>query len=248
MTNVKGKYALITGANRGIGYRIAKFMALQGCNLILHSRSHEHTAKVLQEVKALGVESYDIAAELSDIDQVQKMIDEINAIGKPVDILFNNAAVQIAYRVEYYKTPAEDYIKSFYINTIAPMMLCYAFIPKMIERGWGRVINITSGIRNEPEQAGYSASKAALDKVTSDIAGKLDGTDVCINLADPGWCRTDLGGPNAPNDPDSVIPGIVVGAFVDDKKSGRNLSAQTFVGMTLEDAVKKAKDFPQLFK
>ena len=87
MTNVKGKYALITGANRGIGYRIAKFMALQGCNLILHSRSHEHTAKVLQEVKALGVEAYDIAAELSDIDQVQKMIDEINAIGKPVDIL-----------------------------------------------------------------------------------------------------------------------------------------------------------------
>lgn len=248
MTDVKGKWALVTGANRGVGYRIAIFMAKQGCNLILHSRSLEHTAKVLEEVKALGVEAYDIAAELSEPAEVQRMIDEIKAKGTQVDILFNDAAVQIAYRVDYYQTPVEDYAKSFYINTIAPMMLCYAFIPPMIERGFGRVINTTSGIRNEPQQAGYSASKAALDKVTNDLASKLDGTDVTINLTDPGWCRTDLGGPNAPNDPDSVIPGICVGAFVDDKISGRNLGAQGFVGMTLEDAVAKAKSYPQLFK
>lgn len=247
MVDVRGKWALITGGNRGVGYRIARFMASKECNLILHSRDLTHTAEVLKEVRAMGVEAYDIAAELSDPAQVQRMIDEINERGKPVDILFNDAGVQVAYRVEYYKTPVEDYVKSFYINTIAPMMLCYEFIPKMIERGWGRVINTTSGIRNEPEQAGYSASKAALDKVTNDLAGKLDGTDVCINLTDPGWCRTDLGGPNAPNDPDSVIPGIVVGAFVDDKISGRNLGAQSFVGMTLEEAVEKAKSFPKLY-
>ena len=248
MTDVKGKWALVTGANRGIGYRIAKFMAGKGCNLILHSRSLDHTADILAEVRAMGVEAYDVSAELSDLSQVEAMIKEIDRRGKPVDILFNDAAVQIAYRTDYWKTPAEDYSTSFVINTIAPMMLCYHFIPKMIERGWGRVINTTSGIRNEPEQAGYSASKAALDKVTSDLAGKLNGTNVCINLTDPGWCRTDLGGPNAPNDPDSVIPGIVVGAFIDDKLSGRNLGAQTFVGMTLEEAVEKAKGFPQLFR
>lgn len=248
MFDVKGKWALVTGANRGVGYRIAIFMAKHGCNLILHSRSLEHTAKVLEEVKALGVEAYDVAAELSDVAQVQQMINEINSRGKPVDILFNDAGVQVAYRVEYYKTPVEDYTKSFLINTIAPMMLCYEYIPKMIERGYGRVINTTSGIRNEPEQAGYSASKAALDKVTLDLAGKVDGTDVIISLTDPGWCRTDLGGPNAPNDPDSVIPGICVGAFVNDKKSGRLLGAQNFCGMTLEDAVSKASEFPQLFK
>ena len=223
-------------------------MAKHGCNLILHSRSLEHTAAVLKEVKALGVEAYHIAAELSDPAEVQHMIDEIKSKGTSVDILFNDAAVQIAYRTDYYSIPVEDYAKSFYINTIAPMMLCYAFIPPMIERGFGRVINTTSGIRNEPEQAGYSASKAELDKVTSDLAGKLDGTDVIISLTDPGWCRTDLGGPNAPNDPDSVIPGICVGAFVDDRMSGRNLGAQAFAGMTLEDAVEKAKEFPQLFK
>lgn len=240
MTNVKGKWALVTGANRGIGYRIAKLMASKGCNLILHSRNLDHTKAVLAEVQTMGVEAYDVAAELSDAAQVQKMIDEINAKGKPVDILFNDAAVQIAYRVDYYKTPVEDYTKSFMINTIAPMMLCYEFIPKMIERGFGRVINTTSGINGEPQQAGYSASKAALDKVTKDIAGKLDGTDVIVSLADPGWCRTDLGGPQAPNDPDSAIPGMVVGAFVDDKKSGRLFGAQAFAGMTLEEAVAKA--------
>lgn len=248
MTEVKGKWALVTGANRGIGYRIAKFMASKGCNLILHSRSYDHTAEVLKEVIDMGVEAYDISAELSDLSQVTAMMDEIEKRGKPVDIIFNDAAVQIAYRADYYTTPASDYEKSFVINTIAPMMICYRFIPKMIERGWGRIINTTSGIRNEPEQAGYSASKAALDKVTSDLAGKLDGSDVCINLADPGWCRTDLGGPKAPNDPDSVIPGIVVGAFIDDKKSGRLFSAQSFTGMALEEAVKKAGDLPQLFK
>lgn len=247
MTDVKGKWALITGANRGIGYRIAKFMAEKGANLILHSRSLDHTAAVLAEVKAMGVEAYDIAAELSKPEEVQKMIDEIKAKGTQVDILFNDAAVQIAYRTDYYKTPVEDYVQSFYINTIAPMMLCYAFIPPMIERGFGRVINTTSGIRNEPEQAGYSASKAALDKVTLDLAGKLDGTDVIINLTDPGWCRTDLGGPNAPNDPDSAIPGICVGAFVDDKISGRNLGAQGFAGLSLEEAVKKAEGYQKLY-
>jgi len=248
MTDVKGKWALITGANRGIGYRIARFMAEKGCNLILHSRSLEHTKKILEEVRALGVEAFDVEAELSKPEEVRKMIEKINASGKPVDILFNDAGLQVAYRVEYYKTPVEDYVTSFYINTIAPMMLCYEYIPKMIERGFGRVINTTSGIRNEPEQAGYSASKAALDKVTSDLAGKLDGTDVIISLTDPGWCRTDLGGPNAPNDPDSVIPGIVLGAFVDDKKSGRNFGAQDFTGMTLEEALKKAEGLKQLFK
>ncbi|MCR4596231.1 MAG: SDR family NAD(P)-dependent oxidoreductase, partial [Lachnospiraceae bacterium] len=113
--------------------------------------------------------------------------------------------------------------------------------PKMIERGFGRILNTTSGIALEPEQAGYSASKAALDKITIDLGHTVQGTDVMINLTDPGWCRTDLGGTHAPNAPESAIPGIVVGAFVDDGKSGRILGAQNFKGMTLEEAVKKAE-------
>jgi len=248
MVDVKGRWALITGASRGIGYLTALYMAEKGCNLILHGRTKEHCAKVLEEVKELGVEAYAVGAELSDLDAVEKMLQEIDALGMRVDIVLNNAGLQIAYRNEYFKTPVSDYTESFKINTIAPAMICYHFMPKMKEYGFGRILNTTSGIKLDPQQAGYSASKAALDKITIDLGHTVEGTDVMINLTDPGWCRTDLGGPHAPNAPESAIPGIVVGVFVDDKKSGRNLGAQHFAGMTLEDAVKKAEtEFASLY-
>lgn len=240
MVNVKERWALITGASRGIGYEIALFMAQHGCNLVLHSRCISHTERVMEDVKKLGVKAYAVQAELSDMNAVNRMLDEIAEKETQIDILFNDAAVQVAYRSDYYKTPVEDFTQSFMINMIAPAMICYRLIPKMIEKGFGRVINTTSGIKDEPEQAGYSSSKAALDKFTKDLGSKLEGTNVMINLADPGWCRTDMGGPHAPNDIKSCIPGIAVGAFLDDKKSGRCLPAQAFAGMTLEEAVRKA--------
>lgn len=241
MTDLKGKWALVTGASRGIGRLAALKLAEYGCNIIAQSRCMEHTQALLEELKAMGVECYAVAAELSDPAQVQKMLAEIEEKGTVVSVVLNNAAVQIAYRTDYYKTPVEDYSTSFFINTIAPMMICYHYLPKMQAQGFGRIVNTTSGIRLEPEQAGYSASKAALDKVTIDIGSKLDGSDVIISLTDPGWCRTDLGGPNAPNAPESAIPGVVVGAFVNDGKSGRLFSAGDFHNMTLEEAVAKAE-------
>lgn len=155
MVNVKGRWVLIAGTARGIGHLTAKLMASRGANLILHGRTTEHCAKVLSEVTAMGVEAYSVAAELSDLDAVQRMLDEIDSKGTQVDIVLNNAGMQIAYRTDYFKTP--------------------------------------------------------------------------------------LGGPYAPNAPESAIPGIAVGAFVDDKKSGRYLNAPYFAGLTLEEAVTKAE-------
>ena len=241
MIDVKGRWAFITGAARVIGYGAAKFMAERGCNLVLQGRTAEHCDKVLAEVKALGVQAYAVGAEFSDLVQVEKMLDDIDALGVDIDIVLNNAGIQVAYRTEYLKTPASDYEQSFKINTIAPMMITCHFLEKMEKKGFGRIVNTTSGIRLEPEQAGYSASKAALDKVTMDLASKVNGTDVCINITDPGWCRTDLGGAHAPNAPESSLPGVVVGAFIDDKRSGRNFSAGNFYGLTLEEAVIKAE-------
>ena len=241
MYNVKGKWALITGAARGIGYLTAKFMAGQGCNLILHSRDLAHTEKVLAEVRSAGVSACPVAADLNDPDAVERMLAEIDGFGVDVDIVLNNAGLQIAYRTDYCATPVSDYEINFRVNTIAPAMICYHFLPKMIRKGTGRILNTTSGIALDVCQAGYSASKAALDKITIDLGSKVQGTDVLINLTDPGWCRTDLGGAQAPNAPESAIPGIVVGVFVNDGKSGRYLGAQHFSGMTLEDAVRKAE-------
>ena len=241
MYQVKGKWALITGAARGIGYLTAKFMAEQGCNLILHSRDLRHTERVLDEVRFRGVSAVAVAADLNDLSAVERMLEEIDSIGVDVDIVMNNAGLQIAYRTDYCATPAEDYEISFRVNTIAPAMICYHFLPKMMAKGTGRILNTTSGIALDVCQAGYSASKAALDKITIDMGSKVEGTDVLINLTDPGWCRTDLGGRSAPNAPESAIPGIAVGVFVDDRKSGRYLGAQHFTGMTIGDAVKKAE-------
>jgi len=241
MENVKGKWALITGASRGVGYQVATFMAKQGCNLILHSRSLEHTKELEDEIKAQGVEAYSVQAELANHDEVVAMLDEIEAKETAVDIIFNNAAVQIAYRKDYWKTPVEDFDLSFRINFTSITTICYRLMPKMIERGFGRVINTTSGIKNEPEQAAYAASKAALDKWTKDLASRLEGTNVMINITDPNWCRTDLGGEQAPNTVESAIPGVVVGAFVSDKKSGRFFHASNFYNLSLEEAVAKAE-------
>ena len=241
MYEVKGRWALITGASRGIGYLTAKFMAEKGCNLILHSRSLAHTEKVLQEVRAYGVQAHAVEADLGSPADVEKMLKAVDALDVDVDIVLNNAGLQIAYRTGYLSTPVSDYEISFHVNTIAPAMICYHFLPGMMQRGSGRILNTTSGIALDVCQAGYSASKAALDKITIDLGSKVEGTDVMINLTDPGWCRTDLGGPHAPNAPESAIPGIVVGVFVNDGKSGRYLGAQHFAGMTLEAAVEKAE-------
>lgn len=241
MYQVKGRWALITGASRGIGRLTALFMAEQGCNLILHSRSLDHTESLLEEVRRLGVQARAVAAELGDPDSVARMLAEIDAMQLDVDIVLNNAGLQIAYRTDWCATPVSDYDTSFRVNTIAPAMICYHFLPKMIARGTGRILNTTSGIALDVCQAGYSASKAALDKITIDMGSQVEGTDVLINLTDPGWCRTDLGGQHAPNAPESAIPGIVVGVFVNDGKSGRNLGAQHFAGMTLAEAVAKAE-------
>ena len=242
MLDVRGKWCFITGASRGVGRQIALCMAERGANLILHSRSIVHTEKVLGEIAKYGVEAFAVEAELSKPDEIEAMLRKIDTSGKNVEIVFNDAGVQVAYRTEYFKTPVSDFTQSFLINTIAPALICYHFIPKMIERGFGRIINTTSGIRNEPQQAGYSASKAALDKFSTDLATTINGTDVCLNLADPGWIRTDLGGPNAPGAVESCLPGMVVGAFINDKKSGRLFPAPRFHGMTLEQAVHDAEN------
>lgn len=80
---------------------------------------------------------------------------------------------------------------------------------------------------------------AHLDKVTKDLGTLVEGTDVMINLIDPGWCRTDLGGPKAPNAPESAVTGAVLGVFLFDRKSGRIIRAQDFVNMSVEEAVKQ---------
>jgi len=237
MVNIEGKWVLVTGASRGIGREIALYMASHGGNMIVHSRDLSHTQTLVEEIKAKGVDCLAYACDLSDEAAVRQMADDILKKVN-IDVLFNNAGVQTPPQSTFYHVDAQAFIWTYKINTLAPMILIEKFLPYMLKQKFGRIINSTSGIQNQPEQAAYAASKGAIDKLTKDLSSKLNGTGVLINIADPGWIRTDLGGPYASHDVSTVIPGIVIGAFVEEEDiNGAWIPVQRFRGMSLNEAV-----------
>lgn len=240
MIDVKGRWVLITGASRGIGKLIAQKMADSGSNLILQARKPEHLASISEYASSKGSKVVTIGCDLANPDEVKAMCESISDYD--IDIIFNNAGIQVTYRPDVFSTVPEDYDLSFRVNTTAPMIICYAFLPKMLKKGFGRIINTTSGIDNEPEQGPYSASKAALDKVTKDLCKLINDEDIFICLTDPGWCRTDLGGPNAPNAPESATKGMTAPAFASRGKNGKVYHAQDYADMEFDDIVKGIED------
>ena len=240
MTSLKGKWALVTGASRGVGSHISRGLAKLGANVVLHGREASNTRATASQLEGLGVKVVAVSGELSDQAQFDAMLDEALQKAGRIDILYNNAAIMTPYRENPWDIPAEDFRKSFEVNVISVARICYRLVPPMLARGWGRVVNVTSGIEKQPNLTAYAVSKAALDKFVRDFTPQLAGTGVQMNLLDPGWLRTDLGGPNAPNDPSSVIPGALVPALLDDGGSGRFFRAQDFAGLTLEEALERA--------
>lgn len=223
MVSVKNRWALVTGASRGVGRRIATALAKEGANVLLHARTLEATATLKVELEEFGVTVTSVAAELSSPDAVASLIEEVKEItGGTLDILYNNAGIMTTYRKPFEPT-VDEYQLSFMVNSIAPAKLCDAFLPGMIEQNWGRVVNVTSGIANEPELMAYSCSKAALDRYVRDMLPTLENSNVLMNLMDPGWLRTDLGGDQAPNDPDSVLPGALVPVLLEKEGGSGNL-------------------------
>ena len=209
-TDISGKWALVTGASRGVGRQISLGLARAGCNVVLHSRLLESTATLAAELHELGVQTHQVAAELSDAAELTSMLESLLQSGPEIDILYNNAAIMTPYRQDWLNIPDEDYQRSFQVNVIALSRICHAFIPGMKTRKWGRIVNVTSGIQDQPELSAYSISKGAVDTFTTDTSGHLAEHGVLMNTLDPGWLRTDLGGPNAPGDVTSVLPGALI--------------------------------------
>jgi NAD(P)-dependent dehydrogenase (short-subunit alcohol dehydrogenase family) len=187
----------------------------------------------------LGVRVVCVAGELAEQAQVDDMLAQALQQAGQIDVVYNNAAIMTPFREDFFDIPAQDYRKSFEVNVISLARICHRLVPPMIARKWGRVINLTSGIQDQPELSAYSISKAAVDKLVRDFARKLAGTGVQMNLLDPGWLRTDLGGPRAPHDPSAVLPGALVPALLDDGVSGRFFRAQDYAGLSLEAALDK---------
>jgi 3-oxoacyl-[acyl-carrier protein] reductase len=224
---LKGKWALVTGSSRGIGLQIARGLARHGCNLILHSRQKDGTAALAREL-GTSVRVTALAAELSDQAAVDHVAEDAQQLSGGIDVLYNNAAIMTPYRSELAAVSAEDYRRSFEVNVITPIRLTFALLPSMLRKKFGRIIQVTSGIKEEPELMAYAASKAALDKFVRDMAPRLRGTGVTMNLLDPGWLRTDLGGPKAPNPVESVLPGALLPALAGDELHGQLVRAQDY--------------------
>ncbi|HEX7596823.1 MAG TPA: SDR family oxidoreductase [Polyangia bacterium] len=225
--DLRGKWALVTGSSRGIGVQVAQGLAQHGCNLVLHSRQRSGT-DALERQLAPKVRVVSLAAELSDQAAVDLLAEEAQRLRGGIDILYNNAAIMTPYRQDLAAVTADDYRRSFEVNVIAPIRLTFALLPAMRKKKFGRIVQVTSGIKEEPELMAYSASKAALDKFVRDMAPRLRGTGVTMNLLDPGWLRTDLGGPNAPNPVESVMPGALVPAMAGEEMHGQLICAQDY--------------------
>ncbi len=215
MIDITGKTALITGSSRGVGQQVAQGLAKLGCNVIVHGRTKESCAETLSILKKFNVNTYSVFGELSDEKQVADIIGQVKALKVDVNILYNNAAVMTPFHDNYWEHSWDEWMQSMKVNVFAMYSLCSAFIPDMIKNGFGRVINLTSGIKDLPELAPYGASKWAVDKLTDDIAIKLKDTGVRINTLDPGWLRTDLGGPNADHPVNAVLPGALAPALIE---------------------------------
>jgi 3-oxoacyl-[acyl-carrier protein] reductase len=228
MIDVNGKWALITGASRGVGRQVAFGLAEKGCNLVLHSRASAHTASLAAELKNAGITIRELSADLADTQAARRMAEQAETLSGGIDIIYNNAAIMTPWR-EPFTAPPQDYHDSFTVNVISPIIICDVIVPRMLERGFGRVINVTSGIQDQPELMPYAVSKAALDKYVKDLALRLSGTGVVMSLLDPGWLRTDLGGSQAPNAVESVLPGALMPALLDDTaESGGYYRAQEY--------------------
>jgi NAD(P)-dependent dehydrogenase (short-subunit alcohol dehydrogenase family) len=240
MPTLQGKWSLVTGASRGVGLHVSEGLARLGSNVVLHSREPAHTRLLAARLGGLGVRVVEVSGELSDQAQVDALLDSALAQTGRIDIVYNNAAIMTPWRENPWNIPAEDFRKSFEVNVISLARICHRLVPPMLARRWGRVVNVTSGIMNEPSLTPYAISKAAVDKFVRDFAPLLAGTGVQMNLLDPGWLRTDLGGPKAPNDPSSVLPGALVPALLENGGSGRFFRAQDYAGLTLSEALEKA--------
>jgi NAD(P)-dependent dehydrogenase (short-subunit alcohol dehydrogenase family) len=209
--------------------------------VVLHARTQENCERVAGEIEQIGAPRAIVAGELSDEAQVKAIVADALRQAGQIDIVYNNAAIQGVFRQDPWTFPAEVFRQVFEVNVVAVIQICQLLAPAMIARKWGRMINVSSGIKDQPELSPYAVSKGALDKYVRDFAPRLAGTGVSMNLLDPGWLRTDMGGPRAPGDVASVVPGALVPVVIDDGVSGRWYAAQDYAGMTVDEAIASAE-------
>lgn len=224
------RIALVTGANRGLGFETSRQLGKLGYHVILTSRrpteGEEATAKLEQEGCKVSFHPLDVAAGNDYVPLFTWIEKEVGRL----DVLVNNAGVFLDSKAgEFNPTSAltispELILRTFEINTLSAYRMCQTFFPLMQKNGYGRVVNVSSGMGQLSEMEGgwpaYRISKTALNAVTKLFAAETWNQDILVNSVCPGWVRTDMGGQSAQRSPEQGADTIVWAATL--PKGGPN--------------------------
>lgn len=195
----KNKIAIVTGANKGIGFEITRQLCFKGYTVLMCGRDKTRIEQAAGLLKAEGHSVVAYQVDVSIPEEVARFAAQIESENLKVDALVNNAAVLFDWDLNILEVPYEHALETMKINTLAPLYFTKALIPCLAENA--RVVMMSSGAGASQEfrdwAPTYSISKLALNRITRHMAMELAKQNIIVSAASPGWVRTDMGGSNA---------------------------------------------------
>ena len=196
----KRKTVLITGANKGIGFEVARQLGVLGMHVIVSGRDRGRVENAVAQLRKKEIDAVPLIMDVGDVNSVRGGFALIRKTISSLDVLINNAGIAIAEEKPLLDVSAEEVYTTFSVNAFGPLFVTQTFLP-LLPRG-GRIINISSGAGSicggvSDYAPIYSASKTAENALTLHLAHALKPKGIAVNLVCPGWVRTDMGGPHA---------------------------------------------------
>jgi gluconate 5-dehydrogenase len=224
--SLAGRVAVVTGGSSGIGAAMATALARAGARVVLMARDAERLSAAASSIRACGGEVAWVSADLADRGELARAADEAAAAFGPPDILVNCAGINL--RPPLGSLSAEDWDVTMAVNLTAPFLLGQRFGPAMAERGWGRIVNVTSqqADRAFGHSGGYGAAKGGLAALTRSQSEAWARSGVCCNSVCPGFVPTRLNADVA-RDPERLA------AMAARTMAGRNGSPDDFAGVAV---------------